>query len=91
MEPQPVWLMTMSRKTRPPSRWVAEVSGRACETVREVFGAYVRDPARLGTAATNRIEVEGMYRTICDYIAGMTDRYLLEEHAHLVARVPSRT
>ncbi|MEP6810865.1 MAG: deoxyguanosinetriphosphate triphosphohydrolase, partial [Chthoniobacterales bacterium] len=70
---------------------VAEVNRQACETLREVFEAYVRDPALLGTAATKRIEAEGMYRTICDYIAGMTDRYLLEEHARLGARDVSRT
>ncbi|MEO5720409.1 MAG: deoxyguanosinetriphosphate triphosphohydrolase [Chthoniobacterales bacterium] len=62
---------------------VAEVNQRACETLGEVFEAYVRDPALLGSAATKRIETEGMHRTICDYIAGMTDRYLLEEHARL--------
>ncbi len=62
---------------------VAEVNRQACETLREVFEAYVLDPALLGTAATKRIESEGMYRTICDYIAGMTDRYLLEENARL--------
>ena len=56
---------------------------QACETLREVFEAYVLDPALLGMAATKRIETEGMYRTVCDYIAGMTDRYLLEENARL--------
>ncbi len=65
---------------------VAEVNQRACETLREVFEAYVLDPALLGSAATRRIETQGMHRTICDYIAGMTDRYLLEEHARLSAR-----
>jgi len=24
-----------------------------------------------------------LHRTVCDYIAGMTDRYLLEEHARI--------
>jgi len=43
-------------------------------------------PERLGEAAAKRIESEGLHRTICDYIAGMTDRYLLEEHARLTAR-----
>ncbi len=62
---------------------VAEVNLQACETLRKVFEAYVRNPELLGAAATKRIESEGMYRTICDYIAGMTDRYLLEEHARL--------
>ena len=62
---------------------VARVNQRACEMLRSVFEAYVRDPGSLGMAATKRIESEGLHRTICDYIAGMTDRYLLEEHARL--------
>ena len=62
---------------------VAEVNRRACEMLRAVFEAYVLAPERLGDAATKRIESEGLHRTICDYIAGMTDRYLLEEHARL--------
>jgi dGTPase len=62
---------------------VAEVNRRACEMLRVVFEAYVLAPDRLGEGATKRIESEGLHRTICDYIAGMTDRYLLEEHARL--------
>ena len=64
---------------------VAEENRRACEMLRNVFEAYVRRPELLGDAATRRIEREGLHRTICDYIAGMTDRYLLEEHARLKA------
>ena len=60
---------------------VAQVNQRACEMLRAVFEGYVREPALLGDAAARRIESEGLYRTVCDYIAGMTDRYLLEEHA----------
>ncbi len=63
---------------------VAEKNQEACEMLRAVFEAYVRSPDLLGEAATRRIEAEGLHRTICDYIAGMTDRYLLEEHARLV-------
>jgi dGTPase len=63
---------------------VAEVNRRACEMLRSVFAAYVQEPERLGESAARRIESEGLYRTVCDYIAGMTDRYLLEEHAGLV-------
>ena len=62
---------------------VAEVNQRACEMLRSVFEAYVLAPGLLGDAAAKRIEREGLYRTICDYVAGMTDRYLLEEHARL--------
>ena len=62
---------------------VAEVNRQACEMLRAVFEAYVLAPDLLGEAAAKRIEGEGLHRTICDYIAGMTDRYLLEEHARL--------
>ncbi|PZR73186.1 MAG: deoxyguanosinetriphosphate triphosphohydrolase [Chthoniobacterales bacterium] len=67
---------------------VAEVNQRACEMLRAVFEAYVLAPDLLGDAATKRIESEGLHRTICDYIAGMTDRYLIEEHARLIERRP---
>src|SRR6266446_1223205 len=63
---------------------VAEVNQRACEMLRKVFEAYVVDPARLGDAATKRIQGEGLHRTVCDYIAGMTDRYLMDEHGRIV-------
>jgi dGTPase len=49
---------------------VAKVNQRACEMLRSVFEAYVREPDSLGAAATKRIESEGLHRTICDYIAG---------------------
>jgi dGTPase len=62
---------------------VAEVNQRACEMLRKVFEGYVLDPARLGDMASKRIEKEGLHRTVCDYIAGMTDRYLMEEHARI--------
>ncbi len=62
---------------------VAEVNQRACEMLRRVFESYLLDPSRLGDAATRRIESEGLHRTVCDYIAGMTDRYLIEEYRRL--------
>jgi dGTPase len=64
---------------------VAEVNENACEMLRRVFEAYILEPEKLGDAATKRIEAEGLHRTVCDYIAGMTDRYLMEEHARLIA------
>jgi dGTPase len=62
---------------------VAEVNRRACEMLRKVFEGYVVDPSRLGEATSKRIEKEGLQRTVCDYIAGMTDRYLVDEYARM--------
>jgi dGTPase len=65
---------------------VAEVNGRACEMLRKVFESYIVEPSWLGETAAKRMEAEGLHRTVCDYIAGMTDRYLMEEYARLTGR-----
>jgi dGTPase len=51
--------------------------------LRGVFEAYLIDPDRLGEGALRRIEREGSHRTVCDYVAGMTDRYLMEEYQRI--------
>ena len=62
---------------------VAEANLRACERLNDVFNAYLQAPERLGEATAARVESDGLHRTVCDYLSGMTDRYLLEEHARL--------
>jgi dGTPase len=64
---------------------VAEVNRRACEMLKKVFESYVADSGQLGDVATKRIDQEGLHRTVCDYVAGMTDRYLMEEYARITA------
>jgi dGTPase len=64
---------------------VAEANQRACNRLREVFECYLAQPEMLGETAMSRIEKEGLHRTVCDYLSGMTDRYLMEEHARLFA------
>ncbi len=63
-----------------------EVSGmnqRACRLLEEVFGAYLAKPELLGRATAERVGNDGLHRTVCDYLSGMTDRYLIEEHRRL--------
>ncbi|MHA3773718.1 deoxyguanosinetriphosphate triphosphohydrolase [Verrucomicrobiota bacterium sgz303538] len=62
---------------------VASANTRACGLLRDVFEAYVSDPGHLGEATARRIETEGLHRAVCDYLSGMTDRYLIEEHRRL--------
>ena len=54
--------------------------------LREVFGAYLKKPSLLGKSTFKRIKSDGLYRTVCDYLSGMTDRYLMEEHVRLFPR-----
>lgn len=64
-----------------------DVSGanqRACDRMAAVFTAYLADPSQIGREATRRVPNCGLYRAAADYIAGMTDRYLLLEHERLL-------
>ena len=49
------------------------------ERIRRRFAAFVQDPHKLPPSHRDRIEREGLHRVICDYVAGMTDRYLLAQ------------
>ena len=62
---------------------VADVNQRACQLLKNVFTAYVANPRLLGVTTSRRIAKEGLHRTVCDYLSGMTDRYLLDEHTRL--------
>jgi dGTPase len=64
---------------------VAVMNRRACRLLREVFNLYIRDPSLLGRNAVRRLPREGLARSVCDYLSGMTDGYLLDEHARLFA------
>lgn len=62
---------------------VAGVNQRACELLERVFLAYIEDPSRLGRTTAKRLEADGLHRTVCDFVSGMTDRYLIKEHEAL--------
>jgi dGTPase len=51
--------------------------------VEELFNAYRDEPSTLPRQFQAFLEQRGLERTICDYIAGMTDRYAIEEHQKL--------
>jgi dGTPase len=62
---------------------VAGLNRRACELLARVFEAYVDDPTHLGRSTVQRIKRDGLHRTVCDFVSGMTDRYLIGEHERL--------
>lgn len=47
--------------------------------VAALFEAYVAEPGMLPTKTQQQLENLPVERVVCDYIAGMTDRYALEE------------
>jgi dGTPase len=62
---------------------VVRMAEKAKRVVRELFSAYVDNPRQLPPHVSIRIEDEGLHRVVCDYIAGMTDRFALDEHRKL--------
>ena len=62
---------------------VCRRSGRAERVLGDLFRAFRKDSRRLPESVRARFEEDGEPRAIADYIAGMTDRFALAEHARL--------
>jgi dGTPase len=59
---------------------VMRMQTKAERILTNLFKAYQAEPAVLPKHVQATIEQRGLERTICDYIAGMTDRYATEEY-----------
>ncbi len=57
--------------------------GKARHVLKRLFTAYVEMPEMLPPSVQEAAESEGLYRAVCDYVAGMTDRFALDEYARL--------
>lgn len=62
---------------------VARMSNKAQRFIRELFNVYLEKPDQLPPTSYSRIRQDGTHRVICDYIAGMTDRYAQDEYKKL--------
>jgi dGTPase len=62
---------------------VHEPNLRAVKMLEELFNHYVNHPKEIGEQARKRARKVGRRRAVCDYLAGMTDRYAILEHQRL--------
>jgi dGTPase len=62
---------------------VHEPNQRAVRMLEELFRHYVDHPTEIGEGSRRRVRSAGVYRTVCDYIAGMTDRFAIQEHQRI--------
>lgn len=62
---------------------VVRMSIKARKVIRDLFTIYNEHPNALPDDYFNRIKTDGLESTISDYIAGMTDRYAMQEHQKL--------
>lgn len=62
---------------------VVRMSNKAHRFIRDLFRVYLSRPEQLPPTSRKRLKSEETHRVICDYIAGMTDRYALDEYKKL--------
>lgn len=71
---------------------VTRMMAEAVRVVRDLFGAFMQDPRLLPAQYQDKLreqeEARDRARIVADYIAGMTDRYALREHARLLGPAP---
>ena len=62
---------------------VVRMQVKAEHIISDLFEAYRAEPLTLPDHVQQWIQIRGLERTICDHIAGMTDRYAIDEHARM--------
>ncbi|NCS64843.1 MAG: deoxyguanosinetriphosphate triphosphohydrolase [Hydrogenophilales bacterium CG03_land_8_20_14_0_80_62_28] len=61
---------------------VARMSEKASRLIRDLFAAFTSEPKLLPPEFQGRAKAD-LARAVCDYIAGMTDRYAILEHRRI--------
>jgi dGTPase len=56
---------------------------RAVRMLEHLFGHFIKHPEEIGGLTRKRIRKDGRHRAVCDYLAGMTDRYAINEYHRL--------
>jgi len=56
---------------------------KARNFITDIFNAYLKEPSMLPAKTQERLADLPKEKVICDYIAGMTDRYALDEWERL--------
>jgi dGTPase len=54
--------------------------------ITELFEHWIADPDALPASHREKTQREPLPRVVCDYIAGMTDNFILDQHAKLITR-----
>jgi dGTPase len=67
---------------------VHEPNQRAVHMMEQLFLHYLHYPRHMGQQARRRARESGLHRAVCDYIAGMTDRYVVLEYQRWIGPAP---
>jgi dGTPase len=58
---------------------------QAEKVIAEMFAFFMRFPRELPTSYQEKTRSEPLHRIVCDYVAGMTDSYIFEQHRRFCA------
>ncbi len=61
-------------------------NAQAVRLLEELFIHFTQHPEEIGEQSRRRAERDGWPRAICDYLAGMTDRFAMLEHARIFSK-----
>jgi dGTPase len=64
---------------------------RSVEALAQLFAYYVEHPTAMPKAYADLAQRSPKHRVVCDYIAGMTDHFLLRQHAELLGTSSARS
>lgn len=56
---------------------------KARRILQQLYEYYIKNPEKLPADFLPQLSLEGMERTVCDYIAGMTDKYAMYKYEEL--------
>lgn len=62
---------------------LVRMAQKARNTITDLFDAYMDNPAQLPFPVDKTASEAELARVVCDYIAGMTDRFAVQEHQKL--------
>ncbi len=62
---------------------VVRMADKAKRFIEELFNSFIQNPMQLPPEHQKWIEEAGLYQGVCDYIAGMTDRFAQDEYLKL--------
>ena len=58
---------------------------KAERIISELFEFFIKNPAKMPASYQEKMLHEPLHRVVCDYIAGMTDNYIQDQHRHFCA------
>jgi dGTPase len=58
---------------------------QAEQVIAEMFAFFIKSPRELPASYQEKTRSEPLHRIVCDYVAGMTDSYILEQHRRFCA------